>query len=182
MTSLRSRVVGLDLSLTATGIANLRGRSALLHRLGSQPAGGRWPDRHARLEALAEDVIDLVGPRPALVVLEAPAYGSKTGQVHDRAGYWWSVYGRLRGHEVPVLVVAPAKRAKYATGRGTAGKDEVLAAVVRRYGWAEVGNNDHADALVLAAMGARLLGEPVEEWLPQAHLAAMDGLSLADTM
>lgn len=175
------RIVGLDLSLTGTGVAAVWSRSgaryALLDRVKSPPAGDEWAARWARIVAVVDEVRGLLG-EPELVVLEAPAYSRTTGHVHDRAGLWWTVYRHLHYRDIPVLVVTPNKRAKYATGKGTAGKDEVLAAVVRRYPWADVENNDHADALTLAAMGARLLGQPVEESLPQAHLAAMDGLSL----
>ena len=63
----------------------------------------------------------------------------------------------------------------YGTGKGNAGKDEVMLATARRYtNQAEVANNDQADALVLAAMGARHLGAPIEESLPQSHLRALD--------
>jgi len=184
MTSRRSKIVGLDLSLTGTGLAVLAGQHASLHRFGTGTAGDEWDARLGRLESLTEAALSYVcaGPAPRLVVLEAPAYSRTTGQVHDRAGYWWSVYRALRQRGLPVLVIEPTRRAKYATGRGNAGKDEVLAAVVRRYPWAEVANNDHADALALAALGSRLLGQPVEESLPQAHLSALDGVSLTDIL
>jgi len=68
----------------------------------------------------------------------------------------------------------PKVRAIYATGKAL-DKDQVLAAVVRRYPNVPIGNNNEADALILAAMGARKLGHPYEPSLPQTHLRAMDG-------
>jgi hypothetical protein len=65
---------------------------------------------------------------------------------------------------------------KYATGKGMIAKDAVLAAVVRRYVGIDVTCNDEADALILAAMGARHLGQPIEDSLPLTHLAAMDNV------
>ena len=76
-----------------------------------------------------------------------------------------------------MLVVPASSRAKYATGRGNAGKDEVLLAVSRRYPHAPIVNNDQADAVALAAMGARLLGEPIEDSLPKTHLDALAKLA-----
>ena len=76
----------------------------------------------------------------------------------------------------------PTSRATYATGKDNAGKDAVLAAVVRRYPDVDVTGNDEADALVMAAMGARLLGHPLEDSLPQSHLRALAGLELPDTL
>ena len=59
-----------------------------------------------------------------------------------------------------VVEVSPTARA-HATGKGTARKDAVIAAVESRY---EVGvaNDNEADAIVLAAIGARLVGFPIE--------------------
>jgi crossover junction endodeoxyribonuclease RuvC len=74
----------------------------------------------------------------------------------------------------PVVEVAPALLKKYATGKGNAGKDEVLAAAIRRYPMANITCNDIGDAVVLAAMGARHLGEPIESSLPQVNHTAME--------
>ena len=76
------------------------------------------------------------------------------------------------------MPVPPSCRAKYATGKGNAGKDEVLLAASRRYPHAPIVGNDDADAVVLAAIGARLLGEPVEDSLPKTHLDALAKLTL----
>jgi crossover junction endodeoxyribonuclease RuvC len=46
--------------------------------------------------------------------------------------------------------------------------------VIRRYPDVDVDGNDVADALVLAAIGCRHLGSPLEESLPANHLAAMN--------
>lgn len=174
------RVVGLDLSLTGTGYADLNtsGPTVILERLGSPPAGDGWEDRYGRIRGLADRVAEHIG-HPNLVVIEAPAYGSRTGHVHDRAGLWWQVYRKARDLAA-VAVVAPAVRAKYATGKGNAGKDEVLAATVRRYPWAMVENNDHADALVLAAMGARSLGAAVEASVPKSAVEAVGRVAWPD--
>ena len=72
----------------------------------------------------------------------------------------------LAGH--PVAEVAPALLKKYATGKGNAAKDEVLASVVRRYPQVDISGNDISDALVLAAMGARQLRTPIETSMPVA--------------
>jgi hypothetical protein len=49
--------------------------------------------------------------------------------------------------------------------------------VVRRYQQVDITGNDIADALVLAAMGARQLGTPIETSLPAVHLTAMTKIS-----
>ena len=111
-----------------------------------------------------------------LVVIEQPAYSQSGGSTHDRSGFWWMVVGRLLAAEVPVAEVTPGGVKKYATGSGSSGKDAVLAAVIRRYPAVAVSGNDEADALVLAAMGARWLGAPLEASLPAVNLQAMEAV------
>jgi crossover junction endodeoxyribonuclease RuvC len=171
-------IVGLDLSLTSTGVAYVN--------VGADHAPDvqldRWQPKsrgHLRLDYLVEQAAKAVAGA-TLVMLEGPAYGSAAGARqsghHERAGLWWLVAHQVwRGH-APLVVVPPNVRAMYATGKGNAGKDDVLAAVIRRYPQAEVMGNDQADALVMAAMGARHLGLALEPALPETHKRALDKL------
>ncbi|MBA3907928.1 MAG: hypothetical protein H0X35_14780, partial [Pseudonocardiales bacterium] len=151
-------VIGLDLSLTSTGIAIIDGGSVTLHRVKSKGAkGDTLAARHVRLLRITDETYSLgiynSTDRCSLVVIESPAFSRTTGHMHDRSGLWWLTVDIFRMHGYPVAEVTPTARAKYATGKGNAGKDAVLAAVVRRYPDVEVSGNDEADALVLAAMG-----------------------------
>lgn len=167
-------VVGIDPSLTSTGVAMVQGGQARTWRVRSKGvARAPWDARFARIQDVASRVCATV-PVGALVVMEAPSYGSASTSVHDRAGLWWEVYRRLVARGAAVVPVSPSQRMKYATGSGRADKDAVLAAVVRRYLDVDVSGNDEADALVFAAIGARLVGAPLEASLPKAHLAALD--------
>jgi crossover junction endodeoxyribonuclease RuvC len=115
-----------------------------------------------------------------IVVIESPAYGSVTGHMHDRSGLWWLVCARLTANGIPVVEVTPQQLKMYALGKGGGagtGKDAVLASVIRRYPTVDITSNDTADALVLAAMGARHLGHPIESDLPALHLRAMAKLA-----
>lgn len=180
------KVVGLDLSLTSTGVAVITDGEVTLQRIRSTGRkDASLDDRHMRLHNLRLDIC-LVAGMADLVVVEGPSYGQhRQGGQHDRAGLWWLVVDWLRngqdepggGWDRPLAEVPPATRAKYATGKGNAAKDHVLASVVRRYPTVTVDGNDTADALVLAAMGARRLGAPIETSLPQANLAAMDAVA-----
>lgn len=175
-----SVVLALDLSLTSTGYA-VSGDGHIT-RTGTLTSSGHKGDslvtRWERLNALGAGVMGLyAGHAPDLVVVEAPSFGSKTGAQHDRSGLWWLIVNRLLA-EGPVAQVPPSSRAKYATGKGNASKDAVLTAVVRRYQHlveADIDSNDVADAIALAAMGSRHLGEAVEPSLPATHLDAMAG-------
>lgn len=170
------RIVGLDLSLTATGVAMVHGESMLTRTIRSK---GKADDgllaRSVRLHNLAEEVIGraCLGD---IVIIEQPAYGQTGGSHHDRSGLWWMVMDALTVDMLDerFAEVTPQGVKMYATGKGNASKSEVLAAVIKRYPAADVANDNEADALVLAAIGARLAGHPIEESLPAANLRAMD--------
>lgn len=168
-------VVGVDLSLTATGVAAAVGGTAKVRTVTSTPTEDTIAARSIRLRAVAGALFNLARDAD-LVVIERPAFLSKTGAAHDRSGLWWLLVARLTGAGVPVAEVSPNTIKKYATGKGTADKDAVLAAVVRRYPDVEVNTNNEADALILAALGARHVGEPLEATLPADRLAALSAV------
>jgi Holliday junction resolvasome RuvABC endonuclease subunit len=179
-------IVGLDLSLTAAGLAeyNLDHEHFAVETYGTK---GKRTDKYAqrggRLQTMADHIIAWAtagSSDPVMVVVEGPALGSQNGSFFDRAGLWWLVVSGLQARGIRVLVVPPKTRAKYATGNGNSGKDVVLAHVIEQYADfmdnCSIRNDNEADALVLAAMGARYIGEPQEESLPEGNLAAMAGV------
>lgn len=164
-------IAGVDLSLTSTGIALSTGH---LHRIQSKgKATATLADRERRLFDLALRIGETVG-YPDLMVIEAPSYGnaSRGNPTHDRSGLWWWVVSEASDRGITVVEVPPSCRAKYATGKGNASKDAVLAAVVRRFPDWDVSGNDVADALVLCAMGCDATGHPLVE-MPALHRAAL---------
>jgi crossover junction endodeoxyribonuclease RuvC len=174
------KVVGLDLSLTSTGVAVATPDGAITDRITTKPVpNATLTDRADRLQGIARGIVSGYTSGADLVLIEGPSYGSTTPHQHDRAGLWWLVVARLMSTLVPVVEVPPSTRMRYATGRGNASKDDVLSAVIRRYPHIDVNGNDEADSLILAAMGARHLGHPLERGtapgniLPKTHLAAM---------
>lgn len=175
-------VYGIDPSLTATGIAVVDTDDLLVVETSTITSKGSvvatLTQRRKRLaELVREATRGPVAVDDARVVLEAPAYSRNNAGTWDRAGLWWLIVDELFLHRVPVITIAPTSRAKYATGKGTAGKDEVLLAVAKRFAHVDVANNNEADALVLAAMGADLAGHPIVE-MPAAHRASLDKVTV----
>lgn len=157
-------VLGVDPSLTSTGIAWLDTDTGewSTYRVQTVKDDGSRADQWHRMQTISREVMShAVGQVVVdLVVIEGLAtYGHNAGLL---AGLWWQVVGPLEALGIEVLTVAPATRAKYATGSGRAGKSDVLAAVRATYPTADVGNHDIADAVALAALGARVKGFPVE--------------------
>lgn len=174
------RVVGLDVSLTSTGIARLTVGDGS-PRSFATAAGRRLAEgaslsvRACRIEDVRDDVLDEVAPGyrdggavwPDLVVLEGRSYGSNKPGADELAGLRWALLVALAG--VPVVEVAPKTLKLYAVGDGNAPKTQVVQAVARHYGDLFTlplrkadGQEDVADAAVLAAMGARAVGHPVD--------------------
>lgn len=165
------KIVGLDLSLASTGVAVIAGRHAAVDRIQTKPRGDALHARRGRLADIRAH-IRVWTTSTDLVVVEGLAYASRSPHATERAGLWWLIVDDLLARDAPVAIVPPSSRAKYATGKGNAGKDQVLAAAIRRYPDTNVTGNDQADALILAAMGARALEQPIDD-LPKTHLDAM---------
>lgn len=183
-------IVGLDLSLTSSGVVRLRldvpttvgfAPPHTLHRVQSKAVHGKdTAAKSRRLRTIAGEVTQLCAGA-GLVLVEGPSYGSEGRGTWDRAGLWWLVVARLTGAGLNVVEVPPTNLKQYVLGKGggkDTGKDQMLAAVIRRYTWAEVDGNDVADALGLAAMGARFTGCPVDD-LPAKNLSALRGIAWA---
>lgn len=156
-----SGVVGLDLSLTGTGIAT----ATQTWRVSTDPKKHGGTLERVRLIRLAvARVLDDVTPE--LVVVEAPSFASTGGSGHERGYLWWRVIETVEDAGVPWKQAAPSSIKKYATGSGaTSGpgkvdKDAMMLAVARRFDWF-AGKNDEADALIACAMGYEWLGRPI---------------------
>jgi Holliday junction resolvasome RuvABC endonuclease subunit len=170
-----SYVLGLDLSLTGTGIATIPsdmppGRVDTERVVTTGRRGDDLDAMDSRMVHITDQVSTWLNPLqfPVLVIIEGPALGAVGGSTWDRAGLWWRVVHKLLGYEIPLAVVHPNTRAKWAAGRGNAKKDEVAVAVSRLWPQVPECSNDEWDALALATMGAQHLGWDVPQ---RAHHA-----------
>jgi crossover junction endodeoxyribonuclease RuvC len=166
-------VIGLDTSLTATGIASSNGWCRVVgHNQKTPITTLPHPRRLSAMRDVRNHIIENVG-RPALAVLELPAPSRAGGGAHERAWLWWEIYSHLVDAEIPVGLLSTNQRMLYATGKGNAAKSVVVDAVARRWpAWVTGGNDNAADAVVLMAAGRDWLGHPIAV-MPQAHRAAV---------
>jgi crossover junction endodeoxyribonuclease RuvC len=171
-------VVGIDPSLTGTGIASSNGWCEVIgykRPRAKDPGITQLPhgERLAAMRALLHQVLNTVGT-PALAVIELPAVSRSGGGAHERGWFWWQIYNHLTASEIPVGLLSPNQRALYATGKGTAAKGAVIDAVTRRFpDWATEGNDNAADAVALMAAGRDWIGQPITD-MPKTHRAALD--------
>lgn len=181
------QIVGIDLSLTSTGLAVyspddvVPGGLAETATVTSKPSKlPGYAGKLERFQIIGSRILSSVLPTPAYedfhVYLEGPSYASAGSATHDIAGNWWLLYELLEGEGCSITVVPPAVVKMYATGKGNASKDAVLAAAIKRYPDVDIPGNDIADAVILLAIGCRLAGRPLEDQLPATHLRALDKL------
>lgn len=139
--SRRLRIVGLDLSLAATGVYTNDGPLVL-----SVP-GVKGVERLHQLSC----AIDRACRGADVVVMEGYSFNSKHSHAHALGELGGVVRVVLYQRKIPVAVVVPTTLKKYATGKGNATKDWVLAAAVRME--PSITSNNEADAYWLRIMG-----------------------------
>jgi hypothetical protein len=162
-------VLGVDQSLTSTGLALVLASGIHTRTIESSPDEGLMGTRRriryivGRSLRFIGEHVDLDGSVQVLSVIEAPLipHGHQAGQILERAWLFGMLVDQLAIWG-PIAQVRSATRAKYATGNGKAEKSEVLAAMRAEHPAAQIPNDDVADALALAAMGARRLGAPID--------------------
>lgn len=158
-------VLGLDLSLTSTGLCLGDVSSVVGDVLTTEKTKLRGPERLVYLR----DVVLGYARQADLVVIEGYAYG-RPNQAHQVGELGGVIRVALFEEGIDFVTVPPAKVKKYATGKGNANKDQVLASVVHRTG--QEMSNDEADAWTLRAMALDAQGTPVIE-MPKLHRDAL---------
>lgn len=163
-------VCGLDLSLTNAGIAVLTdGRPTLVTSVGhGGHNGASHAHRSRRIVSQSRAVMTAVGQALSpndrywdnrkidLAVIEDQLeHGPMLPSALDRSALWWGVYSALLAKRIPIAIVNPGTLKKFATGKGTAKKPDMLASARE---WCRCANHDEADAVWLAGMGAVKLG------------------------
>nr|DAY81857.1 MAG TPA: RuvC [Caudoviricetes sp.] len=146
------RILGLDLSLTATGWALVWDGS---------PKWGVIKSRNRSVKRLSEirnAVLDIINQtQPSLAVIEGYSYGSSHGMA-GLAELGGVIRLLLLDMGIPFIVVAPATNKKFATGKGNAEKDLMLKRVFQHWA-ADMSNNNEADAFALAQFGRCYLNQ-----------------------
>ncbi|HEX5567407.1 MAG TPA: hypothetical protein VFY14_10875 [Streptomyces sp.] len=166
-------VIGLDLSLTSTGVA-----------------GEGWTDRiypgdklrgDARLDLLEIRLADFIR-NADLVAVEGPSYGHSGPRLHEDLVY---LRGWLRRycyhHHIPYAVVPPSSLKLYVAGYGKASKGEIRTHIRARYGIETEGGGryDMSDAYGALAAARDWLGYPLAP-VPERNREALDGCQWPD--
>lgn len=151
------QLMGLDLSLTSTGYSINQETGVI-----STKAKGAQ-----RLSVMSNSVLNLIkGNSVDVVILEGYSFASRNSQAHSIGELGGAVRMRLWEQDVPFIEVPPTCRAKFATGKGNAGKNEVISSISAKTNivWSGSGADDECDAWILEQMGLAFLGKSQYDW------------------
>lgn len=157
-----SRVVGIDFSMTCTGVGVLSSaagqpRADTFTVTSTGKRADSLPARRLRLRTLASGVMDLASAAD-LAVIELPTNTVKGGSELDRHFGWWLIVDMLMQREVPVATVTSSSLKLAIAGKGNADKAAMAVGVERLWPGMDVSSSDVSDALGLAHLGAVWLG------------------------
>jgi crossover junction endodeoxyribonuclease RuvC len=142
-------IVAFDLSLTATGVATNDG-PVVLHT------------RHSGVERLAwfREQCDeiLIYWYPYVVVIEDYAFSRAAAHSHQLGELGGVIRLQIHDRGIPTVEIVPSALKKWLTGKGNAGKDDMVA-VAARLG-CPVNNNNAVDAWALREMALYAYGHP----------------------
>jgi len=145
-------ILAVDLSLARSGVARI-----LDGRRSYTSVAPKLKAEIPRIDEITSAILELaVPPRVQdpfidLVVLEGPSLHSQGRGMCERWGLRGVLLFRLTEEHIPYVEVPPATLKQYATGKGNANKDAMIAAAIRSLGFPGSDNNE-ADAWCLLAM------------------------------
>jgi Holliday junction resolvasome RuvABC endonuclease subunit len=182
-------VIGLDLSMTSSGICSI---SITAHTtivdtsaIKSKPApiAERTANvRARRLNAIVDKIKnEIEWSSPSLAVVESPVPNGrmKSAMLLERGAIYWSTLMLLDRYDIEIVECSPRERALFATGDGAADKMSVARTMLAEHD-RKFATDDECDAFVLAQIGLGLVGQ--EQMLTHrqnvvANLAAKRGRS-----
>lgn len=165
-----TKVSGLDLSMTATGITYPLSDGPIIPYTGTIKPVGKGD---LRLPEIARRVADLVKGSELVLIegyLNKSFSAGITGMVHG------AVRARLIEEGLTYGTMPPASLKKYATGKGNASKTEMAVAAVKRAGL-EFKDDNECDSWWLWVAARDHLGDPCFP-LPSKQREALDAVKL----
>lgn len=171
------RVVGLDLSLTSTGMSD--GHE---HRVVQTSPDGSLEARLARIAYKVEHFVGLGATDLAVIEGGAFSRGTQSQAAEILSGLRLMIRVNLFELGIPFAMVTPTGLKLYTAGHGKATKAQMVQAIKDRHGidlsqWkVSQGRYDVADSVGLAAMGYARLGQPLPTQGPPAPRASLNAV------
>ncbi len=160
--------LGIDLSLTSTGYC-------FADNCNTISTSYKGPQRLINIsESIGNLLIEF---KIDVVILEGYSFASRNSQAHSIGELGGVVRVMLYKMDIPYVQIPPTCRAKFATGKGNASKNEVISSVSAKTGiiWKNPGADDKCDAWVLEEMALTKIGKQRYQW-PKANLDALNNV------
>ena len=142
------RMLGIDASLTSTGLAWEESGRIITRRI--RPNKYKGTPRLRQIMFEIEGVVDMYGITH--IALEGYSMGSRGGRAFSIGELGGCIKLFALKENIRILIISPSSLKKFVAGNGSADKDEMIKAVNRR--WAKgITQNDEADAYGLMMMG-----------------------------
>lgn len=156
---MKTKIVGLDLSITATGIASVTGKCYTV--------GGNSKLGDKRLSVIEKSLQKHLKADVYMIEdLPINAHGSGiTGMVHG------VTRNLLLQYNKPYVLIPPASLKKYATGKGNANKLDMADSLYKHFGL-QLADDNQVDAYWLRLMGLDYFNVKKID-LPEDHKIAM---------
>lgn len=159
-------LLALDLSLVSTGFCSDK-------KMGIIATTEKGPKR---LDLISSVVSDIVKEEEIdVVVIEGYSFASRSGQAFSIGELGGVVRTTLYRMGIPFIEIPPTCRAKFATGKGNASKNEVVSSISAKTGiiFRNPGADDQCDAWILLEMAKTYLGISSIDW-PKVNKDALD--------
>lgn len=166
--------VGLDLSITGTGIAIINnGKKIYSTVIKSKPAGDRPIDELKRVRNIVDTIEESVRRHlpgsPDIVVIENLAFMAQGNTLTKLSGLNYLVRDMCYKNGWPFALIAPLTLKKFVTGIGKGDKDAMIAGIRERWGEVFLDDNE-ADAYALAQSGQSLLSKETNPSVSTKHV------------
>lgn len=153
--------IGLDLSLTGTGVVVLNdGKIVKQQLIKSKPIpDGKPIDEVKRLRNIVKAIESIIGAEIAdIAVIEGLAFMVRNATaLVQLSALNYMTREMLMDNNIPFIIVAPTSLKKFIASNGAAKKDAMLLETFKRYGVTILDDNE-CDAYGLAQIGLALMG------------------------
>lgn len=132
-------VIGIDLSLTGTGIVKLKdGKITEQKLIKSKPSGDLPLDELKRIVTIRESIAKEIDSDPnsiiQLVAIEGLAFMARnTTALVQLSGLNYMIREKLYSLKIPFVIVAPTSLKKFITGKGNIAKEMMLLETYKKY-------------------------------------------------
>ena len=143
------KIVGLDISLTSTGLVVLEDGVMIFNKaIKSKNEGKTVEERLNRISEIIDELkANIHNKNIDVIVIEGYSFGSRVGMAYTIGELGGIARWEFRGYKM--FEIAPTQLKKFITGKGKCDKNLILKEVYKRYN-VDFDSDDIADAFALA--------------------------------